>query len=864
MALLEREQSLRQLADLFARANAGWGQVVFVSGEAGAGKTALVEEFLAGLGDRARVLVASCDAVGATGPFGPLYDVAEGFGPAMRDAVMRGEDRAVLFRNIMAALQASGRATVLVAEDAQWADEATLELIRFLGRRLRGLRAMVVVIHRDELPAFHPLRRVLGDLAGAPGVSRVRVDPLSLDAVSTLLGGAGWDPVAVHARTGGNAFFVTEMVASGGQILPETVRDAVLARVAGLSSEARRLLDAAAIVGGQSEVALLGQVTGRPAEDAIEECLAVGVLVPRGTALGFRHAIMRDVVLSSLSRAQTRTWHSRVLAALRRNGGDAHAGLLAFHADEADDAAAVLEFAPPAARHAAVFGAHREAAELYGRACRHSATLAVAERAALLESWSFECYLTGDLESAVAASETLVKTWGEAAIPLREGDALRWLSRLSWFAGHTDAARAHAREAYRILSGLEPGREFAQALSNLAQLAMLEQDTHAAVSWGEQARALARQLGERAIELHAAVNVGSAQYLRGDDGGRILLEEARDGALEMDLQDDAVRAFTNLGFCAWRQRRPLLAEHYLDVGIAYAAGRDLVAMELYQRSVRALVWLDQGRWAEAEAEASALVGERTVITATEMLAFLCLGRLATLRGADGRDQLARAADLGVRLGELMRRAPIVAARAERGWLLGGLGDVVADLVATHDEAVRRDDGWSAGELAVWLHRAGVEIAEGAHLGPFQIMLSGGDASAWWDEAGCPLEAARARAASGLEDDLRSALATFDRLGAKPDARRTSQALRALGARTIPRGERAATRANPAHLTSRQLDVLVMLATGATNAEIAGDLVLSPKTVDHHVSAILEKLGVTSRRQAVARAQELGMLRQVGG
>jgi DNA-binding CsgD family transcriptional regulator len=212
------------------------------------------------------------------------------------------------------------------------------------------------------------------------------------------------------------------------------------------------------------------------------------------------------------------------------------------------------------------------------------------------------------------------------------------------------------------------------------------------------------------------------------------------------------------------------------------------------------------------------------------------------------------------MGELQRLGPVAAARAEGAWLLRSLSEVdgaTGDVVAL---AAERDDAWTLGELSLWRRRAGLDSPAGPVAAPFEAELAGDPtrAAMLWTDLGCPYDAALALAHSDHEPELRRALDELRRLGAEPAARIVARRLRAMGALDIPRGANRATVANPASLTERELEVLELLARGLRNAEIAERLVVSSRTVEHHVSAILAKLGARTRGEAGAAAVRLGL------
>lgn len=864
MNLLERETQLQGLLDAYRRVATGGGEIVFLSGESGIGKTSLIDRFLREVPADVPSAVVSCDGLGIPGPFGALFDIADALGPEVSSLLEAQAPRDVILRSVLGAFRAMPGTMVMVGEDAHWIDEATLEMIRFLGRRIRSTRVLFIIAYRDDhLGPYHPLRRVLGDLANAPGISRMTLPPLSRAAVRAMAEGTGIDPDEIYELTGGNSFLVTEVVECGLAIVPETIQDAVLARAARLSPEARAVLDAAATIAVTVDPWLVESVMGGPIEDAIEECLAVGILHTHDRVIEFRHGLSRKAILESMSAPRRRALHQRIMQAMHAGGvAERDLGHLAYHAEEAGDPGAARDFATRAARRAARFGSHREAAGQFARAVRVADDLAPGELASLMEDWSYECYLTGDIEQAIRVREDVVRMVRTLGDRVREADNMRWLARFSWFSGRTREARAYAGDAHAILSGLPPGRELAMTLSTISQLRMLEHDTEGAIEWGERAIELATTLDADDIRAHAMINVGTARYSRGEDAGRVSLDEAIRIALRIGADDDAVRGINNLAWTAWTNHGLPTSGKFLEQGIEFASERDLVAMELYLRMTRASVWLARGQVREAEEEARSVASSPASIAATRVMALVCLGRVMTIQGRDGAHHLREADELAESIGELQRTGPVTSARAEAAWLKGDMAPVLGPLRRVHDEAVARGNAWVAGELSLWLHRAGQDVSTSGMPEVFALEISGDACAAAtrWDELGFPLESIRARTSSGDVDDLRTAIEAFESLGATADAARVARVLRAMGVRNVPRGHRPETRANAAHLTSRELDVLALLVEGATNREIAERLFLSVKTAGHHVSAILAKLDVASRREAVLRAIDMGIVK----
>jgi DNA-binding CsgD family transcriptional regulator len=864
MELLEREPALDALGGWLAEARAGRGRLVLVGGEAGVGKTTLIEAFAARHRPASRVLRGACDPLTTPRPLGPLADVAAGLGGRLERLLADEAPREQLFAALLERLAGARVVTVLVIEDVHWADEATLDLLRFLARRLGAAPVLLVVTYRDdEVGPGHRLRLVAGDLASSAPVRRLRLAPLSRQAVA-VLAGDGLDPDALYERTGGNPFFVTEVLAAGGEAIPATVVDAVLARAARLDRPARRVLEAAAVIAPPAEPWLLAEAAGvGPA--AVDACVAAGMLQGQGGGVGFRHELARVAVEEALAPGRRAELHGRVLAALlARPGAAPDPARLAHHAEGAGDAAAVLQHAPAAARRAVALGAHREAAAQYGRALRVAGGLEPAALAGLLERHAYECYLTDQVDDAAGSWRRALGCWRALGDRRQEGDTLRWISRLAWLQGRQTEAERAGREAVALLEGLPPGPELAMAYSNLSQLGMLANDVEQAVTWGGRAIGLAERLGQTEILVHALNNVGTAELQAGRPSGRPTLERSLALAVANGLEEHVARAYTNLAAVALHQRDYERAARDGDTGVRYCAERDLDTWRLAMLADRARADFEQGRWTEATATVELLLGDPRTSPMSRVDALTVLGRVRARRGdPEVWPPLDEAQALAAGSGDLQWLGPLAAARGEAAWLAGSPAAArseVEDALALAERA--EGQGWLAGELAFWLRRLGGpdRLPDAVAALPFALQLAGDleAAAARWRALGCPYEAAAALADSDQEPQLRAALAELEGLGARPLRAQVARRLRELGVRGLTRGPRPATRANPARLTARELEVLALVGEGLRNADIARRLSLSTKTVDHHVSAILAKLGVPTRGAAAREAARLGL------
>ena len=612
---MEREPQLEAL-DAALAATASSGSVVLVAGEAGIGKTALVRAFAERAPRRARVFWSRCDDLVVPRPLGAVHDLSLQAAPALGEALPAGR-RAELLEAIRAEL-ARVPWTVWIVEDVHWADGASLDVLAFLGRRIEDLAALIVLTFRDdELTADHPLQRLLGGLPPA-AVRRVHVPPLSREAVTSL---AGTPADELYAATGGNAFFVTEAIAAGGELPPPSVRDAVLARAGRLAADARSTLELVAVVPGAAELWLVREAG---AADGLGECEERGLLVVEGGVVRYRHELARRVIEESLPGGQRAELHRRVLDALAR--WDVDPARLVHHAAEAGDPASTVELSLRAARAAAESRAHAEAAAHYARVLDHAELLDGNARVEVLEAFATESYQAGRADPALEACREAVDLRRAAGDPNRLADALRVQSRLLWWgSGDGDSAAKAGDEAVEILEPLGPSVGLALAYANRAQLLMLAQRCDEAVTVGERAIALARELGDDVTLVHAQTTVGSAlAYARGLDAGSSLLADAIRLGAEIGADEQVCRAAVNIAWTALDEQRLDRAEADCATAVALADAREQRAFRLYALATRARLHLALGRWDAAVADSDEVLAQTEGPAVARIPALTCL------------------------------------------------------------------------------------------------------------------------------------------------------------------------------------------------------------------------------------------------
>lgn len=851
--LLERASDLAELRSALEAAARGQGRVVLVAGDAGIGKSSLVDAFATDPGSDAQFLTGWCDDLLTSRTYGPLRDVARRVGGELADAVAAADTSAVT-EAVLRLLEHPLRPTVLTLEDLHWADEATLDIVRLVGRRIEDRPAVLVLTYRDsDLGNDHPLRSVLGALPPR-AVHRIRPRPLSRSAIGELIAGTGLDVDEVSLLTDGNPFYVTEVAA--GETLPASVTDAVLARLQGLSPSTQEAVGMLSVIPRSAAHEVVGAIVPDPRD--LAEAEVRGLLVTDAHGVRFRHELARRAVLRSLPVTTRVAYHTRVLEVLLED--DVEPTDLVHHAVEAGRAEVVARYGPMAVRGAYEARANREALAHAERTLRYHHLLEEHVEATVLEQQAWALYNLGRFPPAKAAAER--------AVEIRQ--------RLPDRAAHAGAALTAARMAYmtnepeRCRELMDLAGELMDATGSAAiapedrvtRVALLHLvERHAeSVAEADEAERIAEAAGRGDLLPLIAVYRGGSRAALDDEGG--LDEMLAVAGLEPtpgNIQAIA-RCYANLtdwlvGFRRWDE-----AERNIDAALEFYDDHDFAAGRF--NAVAGLAWMQlmRGRWAEADATLQLLrpiqrVGESGVLETTPLSARALLD---VRSGADGAEASLRAAwDVAIRSGAAWCVVPVASAGIEHAWASGqpDRADpyVVVGLDAAGDSAWR---DWILWRMAVLLDRE-VDPTEMTIAAERSGVADGWEAgAASFERLGMPYERALELIRSGRVEPTLEGLSVLAELGAEPAARIARQRVRDLGVTSVPRGPQRSTRANPATLTDRQLEVLDLLAAGLTNAEIAERLVVSVRTVDHHVSAVLQKLGVTSRQEAAEVAATL--------
>lgn len=865
MELIERTPFLASLQTNFENVAKGEGHCILVSGEAGIGKTSLVKAFCKETKNDCKIYQGTCDALFTPRPLAPLYDIIWQIWGAGWESKMGISDRSELFTRFLHELEKQKETTIIVFEDVHWADEATLDFIKFFARRILHVPCLFILTYRDnEVHSQHPLRNVLGQLP-FDSFTRLQLTPLSKKAVEKMAEEKGWSGEDVYTISGGNPFYVSEIMASYSPGIPENIKDSILSVYSRMDERAKHIWEILSVLPTPFEINYLEKMEPSYAA-AIENYLDMKILVLDQGLISFKHELYRKTIETSLSPLLRIALNKKILELFRESFEEnKEIERIIHHAKNANEYDTVVHYAPLAAKRAAFLGAHIEASKLYLSAIEYYQGSDKDVLLQFYEPYAYECYLTSQIREAIIYTGKSLDLWKEKNNIEKMGNCMWFLSRLWWLEGNRKNAENFARQAIEVLDKHPASKVKAMAYSNMSQWKMLLDQPGESVFWGEQAISIAKEVGAQGALSHAMNNVGSVQMNIPalQQQGVELLRESLSIALKNSYHEHAARAYSNLGSNYMVLKNYESAKKILDEGIKYCEERDLDSWRLNMLALKGDLFLETGNWKQAHSIADNLLKNGSQSPSFVIGALNIMATIKMRRGdADAFSLLMEAQSMAFASKELQKIVPTMIASLEYEWLTGDSIIKTEDLDRVTASIEKSIYIIQNSEFAFWLGKARKQYL------PLKERHDGYDvsgvakaqkAATFWKKSGYSYAQALALF-EGNDSDKRQAITLVHGLGANAVYQKMKSEMRALGIKNIPKGIRRTTRSNPLHLTTRELDVLQLLKEGLQNKEIAARLFISPKTVDHHITSILFKLDVNSRTKAVNEAIHLDIVK----
>jgi DNA-binding CsgD family transcriptional regulator/tetratricopeptide (TPR) repeat protein len=758
-------------------------------------------------------------------------------------------DREALFSAVLDLLQRSLRPTVAVVDDLHWADEATLDLVTYLGRRVGRTSGMLILTFRDEHSSDLPLGAVLGGIPHA-SVKSVHLKGLSLESTLAMHENAT-EATRIWEISAGNPFFISELLNGGfSGPIPGSIHDVMRVRMHRLSPRAKNLVKLASVVPGRIEKDLLNAVDP-DWSDANDDAVFRGLLEASPEELRFRHEVARRAVEADLTDFERREVNALVLRALEDQAGDL--SRCAHHARESGDPDAMLRHVPKAAVVASRMGSHREALAHFRAVEPFIAGMTLLDRAAHYEVWAEEENRGGTGYRQAEQAVALRRDLGDLQAL---GRSLLLASRMALWDGDTDLSARLAKEAVSILED-SGGDLLAAAYTQLSRLSILFGDAESAVTLAE--KALSTAGGPSPSRAEALANLGTLRALQHYPDGIGMLEESAQIAEGLGLTAIRNRALNNISAVAARWRDTRTARNAMERLTQDVDEEEDPATAAHNHLRFASVEFVSGNYQKAVSNLE-LADDQNLQPRAQTLKALIFAQLEARTGPQSQETaLAAARELARTSSEHQFLAQVAAATAERIFVSRS-----RKAAATKEnlEILRRminvGDPWNTGEPAMWLWLDG-HIRSLPDQTPEPIlMLAGGqwkESASWFGDRGAPYEQAVALSLGDTAAKL-EALSILDQIGAWPLANKIRSELREAGTPGVPRGTIESTRANPLGLTRRQAEVFGLIREGLSNAEIADRLFVSIRTAETHVGAVLAKLGVSSREEVRSLANDI--------
>lgn len=866
MELIEREHFLAMLQSRFEKLAAGKGHCFFIMGEAGVGKSALVNTFLERLDSQCISYTGICDSLFTPRPLAPVIDLAIQLKMELTSGIESSKSRADLFSGFVEELTKKMKPVVLVFEDIHWADEATLDFIKFLSRRIMFANCMFILTYRNTEPAGIQVPNIVLSEIAPDTYTRITLPSLSRDAVQKMAEGKGYNGENLYSLTGGNPFFVNEILASYSPGVPENVKDAVLSVFHKHEGKTRNLWQLLSVVPDGFHIDQLSAIDPEW-DEAIEQCMHAGILLLKNNKLLFKHELYRRTVEESLSPFRRIKLNKKILelflASFETNG---EIEKIVHHAKNANENALVSKFAPLAAKQASMVGSHLEASKLYLTAIQYTAAQHEDTLASLYEAYAYESYLTHQIKEAIIYQKKALDIRKAKQETANTGNNLWFLSQLWRLDANAKEAEIYALEAITVLEQQPSSYSKGMAFSNMSQLKMYIPDKTACLAWGNKAIEMAKEINDPGIQSHALNNIGTVLWEKNEnsDQGKAYLFNSLHIAIKNGLAEHAARAQSSIVLKFILFKDYLSAQKHLDESNNYCEEKDLNSFKNFNSYLKATILFETGKWEKAETIIQGLLKDTFQPDANKLSVLTLLAKIKVRRGDQNCVALLNSIkSKAFFTKEFHQILPATIACLEYEWLTANR--LISDKEMNEIICLTKKAGINNlplhSELAYWYQKArNSALVTDKLYTPYQYQLEGKiqEAALFWDNILCPFEKAMALT-DGQEAEKKQALLLLQQLGAAAFGEKLKRLMRSAGIRKIPRGIRASTQNNPAQLTNREIDVLLLLQKGAQNKEIATALFISPKTVDHHISSLLFKLDVSSRTKAVAEAMRMNIL-----
>ncbi len=865
MELIERDGFLDLLQTQLNNTAAGEGHCLFISGEAGIGKTTLVKAFLKQQADSCLIYQGACDALFTPRPLAPLHDILWHVSKDRWPVSTILEERSALFANFFQELSTKEKQLLIVFEDIHWADEATLDFIKFFARRISQLPCLFILTYRDdEIHSRHPLRNVLGQLP-PDSFTKISITPLSKQAVEKMAMEKGYSGEDVYSISGGNPFYVNEILASYSPGVPDNIKDSILSVYDRQEEGTRHAWQICSVIPEGLEVNRFAKIR-TSWDEAVDHCFAMNVIIVKNNKVVFKHELYRRTIEESLSPFKRIELNKKILELLLTSFEDeGEIERIVHYAKNANDKKLVVKYAPLAAKQAAAVGAHIEAAKLFLSAIEYYQENDKDTLIQFYESYAYQCYLTNQLKDAIIYAEKSLKLLKEKNEVQKICSCMRLLSWYWWFECNGTKAEFYATEAIDLLASQPSSPAKAMAFAHLGRLKMLSDQKEECLLWSEKAKLMAEELSNEEVLCYVLNSVGFilSKNLFTRKNGLDFLNQSKDIALKNNDEENIAYAWANLGVDVVVMKDFQVAKKILDEGIQFCEERDIGLGVKFLLTYKARLALETGNWKEAYSSANNYIKDENWPPVCKIGALVVVATIRMRCGAnDVLPILTEAKEKAFKNREPQRILPVMSAMLEYEWITGKEIIKESDLDLVVELVKQRGNIYDNSAFAYWLVKArNQKVALPEHYEAYLLNnhMQVHKAAELWKTLGCPYEQALALF-EGTDDDKRVALSIFQQLGADAVYEKTKMNMRAAGIKKIPRGLRESTKTNPAQLTNRELDILQLLQHAVQNKEIASTLYISPKTVDHHISNILFKLDVHSRSKAVTEAVRLGILK----